>query len=95
MRNTVSKYNSFFVSALKLSLMKRMPYYEETESYQLAAVLDPRFKLSWAKDEEKEPLISLLKATVAKMKQQTPRPTNMQPTQQNGNEPPAKKTKTS
>ena len=96
MQNTVSKYNSSFVSALKLSLKKRMPYYEEIESYQLAAVLDPRFKLSWANDEEKEPLISLLKATITKMERRTLRSTNEQPTQQEeqNNEPPAKKTKT-
>ena len=33
MQNIVSKYNSSFAAALKLSLKKRMPYYEEIETY--------------------------------------------------------------
>ena len=40
MQNIVLKYN--FAAALKLSLKKRMPYYEEIETYLLAAILDPR-----------------------------------------------------
>ena len=44
-----------------------MPYYEVIETYLLAAILDPRFKLHWSNDAEKESLIDLLKTTVKKM----------------------------
>ena len=32
---------------LKSSMERRMPYYEGNETYILAAILDPRFKLQW------------------------------------------------
>ena len=46
-----TKYHSSFVLALKESLLKRMPYYEENETYILASILDPRFKLRWCQSD--------------------------------------------
>ena len=35
-----------------------MPYFEETEPYLLAAVLDPRFKLRWCViDDERKAMV--------------------------------------
>lgn len=53
------------VSTLKSSIEKRLSVYESEESYTIASVLDPRFKVRWC-DEEKlnEPLtIVRLKAS--------------------------------
>ena len=41
----VSKYHSGLVRGLKQSLHRRMPYYEENETYIVACILDPCFKL--------------------------------------------------
>lgn len=55
------KYKSPFVTSLAASFDKRMPYYEDTVVYKLAAVLDPRFKLRWCSDDtEKSHAIRLL-----------------------------------
>ena len=47
LKGMVSKYHSAFVSGLKSSMERCMPYYEGNETYILAAILDPRFKLRW------------------------------------------------
>ena len=47
LKGMVSKYHSALVNGLKSSLERRMPYYEGNETYILAAMLDPRFKLRW------------------------------------------------
>ena len=60
-----SKYYSTFVDDLKSSLERRMPYYERNETYVLAAILDPRFKLRWCSDNSKrKKSTDLLKAAV-------------------------------
>lgn len=45
-----SMYHSPFAAALKTSLWAKMPYYEESEPYLLASVLDPCFKLHWSQN---------------------------------------------
>lgn len=42
-----TKFHSSFVQALKASLTERVSSYENNDSYVLAAMLDPRFKLRW------------------------------------------------
>ena len=42
-----STYNCKMITTLKSSLQKRMSKYEEDEEFVIAAVLDPRFKLTW------------------------------------------------
>ena len=62
-----TKYHSSFVLALKESLLKRMPYYEENETYILASILDPRFKLRWCQsDGDKLRYIAMLKDAASK-----------------------------
>ena len=55
-----TRYHSSFVLALKTSLNRRMPYYQESETYVLAAMLDPRFKLRWCHENEKTGFKELL-----------------------------------
>ena len=49
-----SKYHSPFVTTLQPSLVKRMVVYEKKNDYIMAAMLDPRFKVLWCKDEEEK-----------------------------------------
>ena len=73
MQSMVSKYHSAFVLSLKQSCKKCMPYYEENETYLLAATLDPRFKLRWCtNDAEKQKMVDLLKSALERMAPQTP-----------------------
>ena len=55
-----TRYHSSFVLALKTSLNRRMPYYQDSETYVLAAMLDPRFKLRWCHEDEKSGYKELL-----------------------------------
>jgi len=72
MKNMVSKYHSGFVQGLKLSLKKCMPYYEENETYILAAILDPCFKLQWcSNDAEKQKSIDLVKSALERINPQS------------------------
>ena len=45
MHQISSFFNSKMVSTFKRSIKERLSRYEEEESYVVAAVLDPRFKL--------------------------------------------------
>ena len=66
--NMVSKYHSGLVHGLKQSLHRRMPYYEENETYIVACILDPRFKLRWCSDDaERERSLDLLKAALERL----------------------------
>lgn len=49
-----------FNSVLKSSLNSRLSHFETDETYQLASMLDPRFKLLWAAQENTDELVSLL-----------------------------------
>jgi len=65
LQRMASKYHSALVDGLRSSLERRMPYYERNETYVLAAILDPRFKLRWCSDNsERKKSIDLLKTAV-------------------------------
>lgn len=53
-------YSSKFLSVLKSSLNSCLSHFETDETYQLASMLDPRFKLLWAAQENTDELVSLL-----------------------------------
>ena len=62
------KYNSTFVRNLKSSLETRLVPFETNKCYQLASVLDPRFKLRWCNnDTEKENMKRVLKDEVIQL----------------------------
>ena len=66
--NLTSKYHSSFVTALRSSLMKRMAVYEKKNDYNIAAMLDPRFKLFWCRDEdEKERVKAIVECELARV----------------------------
>ena len=84
----VSKYHSGLVCGLKQSLQRRMPYYEENETYIIAGILDPRFKLRWcSNDAERARSLDLLKAALERL---SPASTEVVQIDENS-EPPAKK----
>lgn len=53
-------YSSKFLSVLKSSLKSRLSHFETDDTYQLASMFDPRFKLLWAAHENTEELVSFL-----------------------------------
>lgn len=56
-----SKFNTPLVTTLKLSLEERMTRFETDKTYQMAGILDPRFKLLWCQsDSERTSTKSLL-----------------------------------
>lgn len=66
--NMVSKYHSGLVHGFKQSLQRCMPYYEENETYIVAGILDPRFKLRWCSDDaERAKSLDLLKAALERL----------------------------
>ena len=58
-----SNYNNVLVSGLLKSLEKRLHTYEKNHVYQLAAILDPSFKLDWCNSEDER---VAMKSTLAK-----------------------------
>ena len=67
LQRMVSKYHSALVFGLKSSFEKRMASYELNETYILAGILDPKFKLRWSSDDiEKQEFLCLLKTAVDK-----------------------------
>lgn len=58
-------YKSKFVSTLASSIDSRLGVYEHMESFQLAAVLDPRWKVDWCTPEEVKDLTDLLSDKVS------------------------------
>ena len=66
--NMVSKYHSGLVRGLKQSLQRHMPYHEENETYIVAGILDPHFKLRWCSDDaERARSLDLLKAALERL----------------------------
>ena len=55
-----NKYSSKLITTLQASQEERLTKYEEMEHFQLAAILDPRFKLDWCSEDELQPMKSLL-----------------------------------
>ena len=53
-------YNNKIVDTLKSSIEKRLSCHENDESYIVAAVLDPRFKMRWCTDDIQEHVESVL-----------------------------------
>lgn len=89
--NTCSKYRIPFVSALKASFDKRMPYFEETTTYVLTAVLDPRFKVRWCSNNaEKNNCTRMLKSAADTIIAQT---ADEGASSSNDSQPPPKKPK--
>ena len=89
--NMVSKYHSGLVRGLKQSLQRRMPYYEENETYIVAGILDPRFKLRWCSDDaERARSLDLLKAALERL---SPASTVVVRVDENSEPPPKKKRK--
>ena len=84
-----SKYHSSFVAALKASLQIRVPHFEENETYILAAMLDPRFKLRWCKSDSNKIRYKEILKNEAKKHTDT-----SETVADTGLEPPSKKMKT-
>ena len=64
----VSKYHSGLVCGLKQSIHRCMLHYEENETYIVACILDPHFKLRWCSDDAKrERSLDLLKAVLERL----------------------------
>ncbi|XP_076065166.1 zinc finger BED domain-containing protein 4-like [Oratosquilla oratoria] len=57
-------YKSNMITTLKSSIEKRLKIYEDMEMFQLASLLDPRFKMDWCSPEEVNLMKSLLKTKV-------------------------------
>ena len=55
-----NKYSSKLITTLQASQEERLTKYEDMEHFQLAAILDPRFKLDWCSEDELQPMKSLL-----------------------------------
>ena len=51
-------YNCGFVTALCRSVDIRLSQYEQSKSYLIAAVIDPRFKLAWCRYEMEQQQVS-------------------------------------
>lgn len=64
-------YNNVLVSGLLKSVEKRLHTYENNKVYQLAAILDPSFKLDWCNTEEEKVNMQLNLATQAFAMQRT------------------------
>ena len=52
MEELSSTYKSKMVATLRSSIDKRLTKFEQTENFQIAAALDPRWKLAWCTPEE-------------------------------------------
>ena len=55
-----ARYNGSLMNALKDASSRRLAVFEESATFQAAAMLDPRFKLHWARPGEKETMQQLL-----------------------------------
>ena len=60
-------YKSKFVSTLAASIDTRLGPYELQESFQLAAALDPRWKLGWCSPEDVQNITNLLQDKVSSL----------------------------
>ena len=61
MHQISSTFNNKMLSTFKRSIKERLSRYEEEESYVVAAVLDPRFKLRWCESDKIDYVESLVR----------------------------------
>ncbi|KAK3882980.1 hypothetical protein Pcinc_012680 [Petrolisthes cinctipes] len=80
-----TKYNRALVFGLKKSVQKRLQLYEDRKAYQLATVLDPRFKMDCCSDEGKKANLKSSSTTTAQYMAKEATSTNSMDT---GTEPP-------
>lgn len=83
-------YKSKMITTLKSSIEKRLKIYEDMEMFQLASLLDPRFKMDWCSPEEVMVMKSLLKSKVDEI---MPTATEEKDSLQENKEAPTKKCK--
>ena len=67
-----STYNCKFLTELRSSLERRLSSYLKREEFQLASILDPRFKLDWCSGVEQKALMSALLTRHAESRQPAP-----------------------
>ena len=63
MHQISSTFNNKMVSTFKRSIKEKLSRYEE-ESYVVAAILDPRFKLRWCESDKIDYVESVVRKTV-------------------------------
>lgn len=61
-----SDYNTSLVERLRKSTEQRLSVYEQDDTYITAAILDPRFKLTWCNEDQLQKFTSDLKRKVVK-----------------------------
>ena len=66
------KYSSKLVTTLQASLEQRLAKYEDMEHFQLATILDPRFKLDWCNEEETNSMKGVITKKFEKLAPSTP-----------------------
>ncbi|XP_063598907.1 E3 SUMO-protein ligase ZBED1-like [Penaeus indicus] len=82
LRELEATFNNKLVTNLQLSLEERLSSYEEMEYFQLAAMLDPRFKADWCQEGGVQEMKRLLLAAVSATSEAPPAPsapTRVQP----------------
>lgn len=71
--------NKKFLSTLQTALERRLLKFEDMECFQMAATLDPRFKLDWCNGEEQNTIRNLLAAKVDSIRPEATSAINIQP----------------
>ena len=72
LKSLQDKYSSKLVTSLQASLEQRLAKYEDMEHFQLATILDPRFKLDWCNEEETNPMRRLITKKFEQLAPSTP-----------------------
>lgn len=91
LRELEATFNNKLVTNLQLSLEERLSPYEEMEYFQLAAMLDPRFKADWCQEEGAQEMKRLLLAAVSATSAAPPAP--FTPTRDQPSPPPTKRSR--
>ena len=60
LQELLPKYRSDMLTTLIKSVDSRLSIYEEDPTFQLASILDPRYKLSWCQEDQVQPVTDLL-----------------------------------
>ena len=72
LKSLQDKYSSKLVTTLQASLEQRLAKYEDMEHFQLATILDPRFKLDWCNEDETNPMKRLITKKFEQLAPSTP-----------------------